>query len=100
MSNSVSKVNPALAPGDVYNPKPARLVLYTTSWCPDCKRTKALLDSQHVDYLDIDIGKDNAAYIFIEKLTRRVRIPTLIFPDGSILIEPGNDTLRSKLGVV
>jgi glutaredoxin len=83
---------------DICNPKPSRLVMYSAAWCPDCKRSKALLDSFKIDYMDVDIGKDTDAFIFIEKLTRRVRIPTLIFPDGTILIEPSNETLSSRLG--
>ena len=84
---------------DNYNPKPSRLVLYSAAWCPDCKRSKAILESHKVDYLDVDIGKDNEAFIFVEKLTRRVRIPTLVFPDGTILIEPSDEALSRQLGV-
>ncbi len=83
---------------DNYNTKPSQLVVYSASWCPDCKRTKKLLDEKKATYLDIDIGKDNDAFIFVEKITRRVRIPTLIFPDGSVLIEPSNEELSRKLG--
>lgn len=84
---------------DFYNQKPSKLVVYSASWCPDCKRTKKLLDEKKVEYLDIDIGKDNDAFIFVEKLTRRVRIPTLVFPDGTIMIEPPNEDLSHKLGL-
>jgi glutaredoxin len=83
---------------DNYNPKPSRLVLYSAAWCPDCKRSKAVLDKHKVDYLDIDIGKDNEAFLFVERLTRRVRIPTLIFPDGTILVEPTDEALDHQLG--
>ncbi len=85
---------------NIANPKPSQLVVYSASWCPDAKRSKALLDIHNIDYLDIDIGKNNEAYIFIEKLTRRVQIPTIIFPDGSILIEPNDEILSKQLGVV
>ena len=84
---------------DVCNPKPSQLVLYSTSWCPDCKRSKLLLDQHQIDYVSVDIGKDNDAFIFIEKLTRRVRIPTLIFPDGTVMVEPEDSVLAQKLGV-
>jgi glutaredoxin len=84
---------------DVCNPKPTCLVVYSTSWCPDCKRSKAFLERHNIAYLDIDIGKDNDAFVFIEKLTRRVRIPTLIFPDGMIMVEPGDDALQHKLEI-
>lgn len=83
---------------DLNNPQPSKLVMYSTSWCPDCKRSKALLDSKQVEYLNVDIGKDNDAYIFVEKITRRVRIPTIIFPDGTILIEPSDEALERQLG--
>ena len=65
---------------------------------PKCRAVK-FLDENKILYLDIDIGKDNDAFIFVEKLTRRVRIPTMVFPDGSIMIEPANDELGRKLGI-
>ena len=82
---------------DAYNTHPSTIVMYSASWCPDCKRSKSLLDSRGIKYLEVDIGRDNEAFLFIEKLTRRVRIPTIIFPDSSILIEPSDDDLAHKL---
>ena len=83
---------------DLYNAHPSTIVMYSTSWCPDCKRSRAYLESHHINYKDIDIGKDNQAFLFVEKLTRRVRIPTLIFPDGTILVEPSDEELGQKTG--
>lgn len=83
---------------DSCNPKPSKIVMYTASWCPDCKRSKAFLDSRGAAYLEVDIGKDNEAYRFVERMTRRVRIPTIIFPDGTMMIEPADSTLDFKLG--
>jgi glutaredoxin len=82
---------------DLYNPKPSAIVFYSATWCPDCKRSKRFLDEHGVKYLNVDIGKDNDAFLFIEKLTRRVRIPTIIFPDGAILVEPEDEDLARKL---
>jgi glutaredoxin len=81
-----------------YTEQPVSLVMYSASWCPDCKRSKAFLDRHQVEYTTIDIGKDTDAFIFLEKLTRRVRIPTLVFPDRTILIEPSDEELGRKLG--
>ena len=83
---------------NINNPNPSQLVLYCAPWCPDCKRAKALLDQHQFEYLTVDIGKNTDAFIFVEKLTRRVRIPTLIFPDGRILVEPVDEALAQKLG--
>lgn len=82
---------------DIYNLKPSKIVIYTTSWCPACKRTKAFLSSHEIEYLEVDIGKDNEAYHFLEKLTRRVRIPTVFFPDGTMMIEPSDESLFTKI---
>lgn len=81
---------------DICNPKPSTIVMYSASWCPDCKRSKQFFDSRGINYLEVDIGKDNEAYLFVEKMTRRVRIPTIVFPDGTILIEPADSTLNIK----
>jgi len=80
-----------------YSNFPDVITVFSANWCPDCKRAKQLLDSQGVEYNLVDIGKDNDAFLFVEKLTKRVKIPTIIFPDGSIMIEPSNESLKHKL---
>jgi glutaredoxin len=82
---------------DLYNPQPDKIVMYSTSWCPDCRRSRTFLTGQNIEHVEIDIGKDREAFAFIEKLTRRVRIPTIVFPDGTILIEPTDEELGNKL---
>jgi glutaredoxin len=84
---------------DLYNPNPSVIVVYSTTWCPDCKRSRAFLTTKKIKHIEIDLGKDRDAFIFVERLTRRVRIPTIIFPDGTILIEPSDEELGQKLGI-
>jgi glutaredoxin len=84
---------------DLYNPRPSGIVIYSASWCPDCKRSKKFFEEHRIKYLDVDIGKDNDAFMFVEKLARRVRIPTILFPDGTVMIEPENEELGRKLGI-
>jgi glutaredoxin len=84
---------------DLCNPKPSMIVVYSTTWCPDCRRSRTFLSSQKIQHIEVDIGKDREAFAFVEKLTRRVRIPTIIFPDGTILIEPSDEELAQKLGI-
>ncbi|MEJ5224619.1 MAG: glutaredoxin family protein [Anaerolineales bacterium] len=85
---------------NLYTTTPKTIVLYSTTWCPDCKRTRAFLNEHNVSYLDVDIGKDNAAMTFLEGISKqRIHIPTVIFPDGTIIIEPSNEDLRVKLGL-
>jgi mycoredoxin len=82
---------------DLYNSHPNKIVMYSTTWCPDCRRSRALFADRKIDHFEVDIGKDRDAFAFVEKLTRRVRIPTIVFPDGSILIEPSDEELGKKI---
>ncbi|MEM8929890.1 MAG: glutaredoxin family protein [Acidobacteriota bacterium] len=38
-----------------------RVVVYSTSWCPTCKKTKKLLDEWQVPFIEHDIEKDPLA---------------------------------------
>lgn len=74
--------------------------MYGTLWCGDCKRAKKFLGEQriHYDYVDIEQNADGLA--LIERLNNGKQIiPTIIFPDGSILVEPSNADLAAKLGL-
>ena len=76
------------------------IVVYSTTWCPDCRRTKQYLDRQGIPYTWIDIDKDSEAAQEVLRINGGIRsIPTLVFPDGSVLVEPSNKQLGEKLGV-
>ncbi|MGE5252266.1 MAG: FAD-dependent oxidoreductase [Bacteroidota bacterium] len=76
------------------------IVVYSTTWCPDCKRAKRFFGEQRVPYVNIDIEEDPQAMAFVEKTNQGKRIiPTIVFPDGSILVEPSNAELAAKLGL-
>lgn len=76
------------------------IIVYGTTWCGDTRRARAILDENKIDYEFIDIDKDMAAREFVEKTNKGFRsVPTMIFPDKSILVEPSSDQLRKKLGL-
>lgn len=71
--------------------------LYGTAWCPNTARSRSILDQQRVAYLWLDIEKDTEACSFVEKTNRGYRsVPTIVFPDGSILVEPAESVLVQK----
>ena len=85
---------------DLYNLKPSGIMVYSTVWCPDCKRAKQFFGEQRVAYTNVDIEQDKKAMAFVEKINNGMRIiPTIIFPDGEILVEPTNAQLAEKLGL-
>ncbi len=80
--------------------KPDIITVYSTVWCPDCKRAKKFFGEQRVPYTNIDIEQDAEAMAFVEKVNNGKHvIPTIVFPDGSTLIEPSNAELAAKLGL-
>jgi len=74
--------------------------LYGTNWCSDCKRSKKFLGEQRIHYEFINIEEDSAGQAFVQKVQNGgLTIPTIVFEDGSLLIEPSNAELATKLGL-
>jgi len=74
--------------------------MYGTTWCGGTRRARRLLDDNKIPYKWIDIEEDREARGFVEKTNNGFRsVPTIVFPDGSILVEPDDGDLAEKLGV-
>lgn len=59
----------------------AKVVIYTTSYCPFCTRAKALLRSKNVDFEEIDVTQDGRLQEEVQRLSGRRTVPQ-IFIDG------------------
>lgn len=76
----------------------ARIKVYGTAWCPDCVRAKQVLARHSISYDWIDISSDAEARAYVEQVNRGNRsVPTIVFLDGSVLVEPSNTELEKKL---
>lgn len=76
------------------------IIVYSTVWCPDCKRAKKFFNDHRIQYKNIDIEKDADAMAYVEEVNNGMRvIPTIVFPDGNILTEPSNAELAKQLGI-
>lgn len=75
-----------------------KIKIYGTRWCGDCKRALRILDEHQTDYdwVDIDQNKDGEAFVKSTNQGNR-SVPTIIFPDDTILVEPSNQVLIDKL---
>ena len=74
--------------------------MYGTVWCSDCKRSKKFFGEQRVHYDFIDIDEEPAGLKIVEELNEGKQIiPTIVFDDGSTLVEPSNAELAKKLGL-
>jgi thioredoxin reductase (NADPH) len=76
------------------------LTVYGATWCSDCKRAKKFLGEQRVHYNWVDVEQDADGLALVERANKGKRIiPTIAFEDGSMLVEPSNAELASKLGL-
>jgi mycoredoxin len=74
------------------------ILVYGTNWCPDCIRVRKFLDTRNIDYRWFNIDKDPDACSFVEMTNHGFQsVPTIVWPDGSILVEPSLKQLISKL---
>jgi glutaredoxin len=62
----------------------ADVVLYTTSWCPYCRKARDYLRSRGIDFVEYDIEKDREAAIRKRQLDNRGGVPFAIINGRSI----------------
>lgn len=75
-----------------------KILVYGALWCGDCRRAKKFFDEYGIsyDWIDTDNDKEAEAYVRLINKGKRI-IPTIVFGDGSILVEPSNLQLANKL---
>ena len=77
-----------------------KIIVYGAPWCPDCRRAKRFLGEQRIQYSWVDIDEDEEARSYVQGINAGKKIiPTIIFPDGSFLVEPTNAELAQKLDI-
>ena len=78
----------------------AKITVYGAPWCPDCRRSKQFLGEQRLPYNWVDIDQDEAGRAYVQEANDGKQIiPTILFEDGSILVEPTNAELAAKLDI-
>lgn len=82
----------------------SHLEIWSAGWCGDCQRTKHLLDTFKLTYINHDVDADEASSKKVEELNEKIRgarmgsIPVIRFiDDESYMIEPSNEELLRKL---
>jgi mycoredoxin len=72
--------------------------MYSTTWCGDCRRAKRVFADFEVPYVEVNIEEDEDAAEMVQSLNNGLRsVPTILFPDGGVLVEPSNAALMAKL---
>ncbi len=74
--------------------------MFGAPWCPDCQRAKQFMAEQRIAYEWNDIDRDEQARAYVQQVNNGKQIiPTIVFDDGSVLVEPSNADLAAKLGI-
>jgi mycoredoxin len=82
---------------DLYTTAPAQIVMYTTEYCSDCICAKKFFKANDIPHLRVGLEKNAEASDFVMQINEGYKsIPTIIFPDGSVLIEPDWEELKAK----
>lgn len=78
-----------------------KIKIYGTSWCPDTTRAKKCLINHSIEFDWCDIEQNPEECAFVEQVNGgKRRVPTIVFPDDSILVEPSNSILESKIATM
>jgi glutaredoxin-like protein len=73
--------------------------VYGTWWCGDCRRVRHYFDRNQIRYSWVDIDKDQSGEAFVIDTNHGMRsVPTIVFSDGSILVEPSERELEQWFG--
>lgn len=77
-----------------------KILVYGVNWCGDCRRARQFLQQNNIifDFVNIDYDKNGESFVI--KTNKGMRsVPTIVFPDGTILIEPSNRQLAKQLNI-
>lgn len=75
-----------------------KIVMYGAMWCPDTLRAMAFFNQRKIEFEFKDIENNPENTNFVEEINHGMRIiPTIIFPNGTILTEPSNTELEKAI---
>jgi mycoredoxin len=82
---------------NLYTTATDQIVMYTTEYCSDCIRVKRFFEANSIPHLRVGLEGNTEATNFVMKINNGYKsVPTIIFPDGSILVEPDWEELKAK----
>lgn len=80
---------------------PAQLTMYTTPWCGFCRNLKNQLARAGIEVAEVDIECDRAAAEYVMSVNGgNQTVPTLVFPDGAVLVNPPAAQVLERLAAV
>jgi mycoredoxin len=78
---------PVIAKGEI--------VLYCTSWCPDCRRARNWFKANNLEYVEVDIDTNPTASELVKKWNNGKRT-TPTFDIGGVIITSFDESKLTK----
>ena len=77
------------------------LIVYGHDWCVQARVFRRALDEQHVAYEWRDIASGESWFQSeLRQLAHgNLSVPTVVFPDGRVMVEPWPDAVLEHLGL-
>ena len=72
--------------------------IYSTPYCPWCKKTKKLLEDNGITYQDFDVAADRTAREEMIRKTGQMAVPVIEI-DGDFVVGYDEGWLKQKLGL-
>ena len=79
--------------------QPRRVVVYTTTWCGDCRRAKRYLDEHGIVYEEVDIERDPEAAERVVRWSGGYRTVPTFDIDGQIIVDWDRRAVARVLGL-
>lgn len=77
-----------------------KIIMYGTTWCGDTRRARQFFVDNQIEYEWIDIDKDKTAAEYVMSVNKGCKsVPTILFQDGSLLVEPSSYQLKEKFNL-
>lgn len=84
---------------DLYHLHPSQIVMYSTAYCADCHRAKTYFEANNINFIIVGLEENEEATKFVININQGFQsVPTIVFPDGSVLVEPSWNELKEKIG--
>jgi len=74
----------------------AKVIVYSSSWCPWCTRAKEFLKENKIDFKEIDIESDPKAAQEIVEKSGQMGVPVIEI-DGKIIVGFNEPEIRKAL---
>jgi mycoredoxin len=77
---------------------PESVTMYTTTWCGFCRRLKSQLGREGIEVTEVDIERDPEAAEYVMSVNGgNQTVPTIVFPDGSAMVNPSLAQVKVRL---